>query len=59
MLKFYSKKKIYKENFEKKPSFDGPKTKFLFFLSLNIWDRAKHYTVAQKPLSLTFLSLLA
>ena len=34
-------------------------SKFPFFLSLNIWDRAKHFTVAQKTLSLTFLSLPA
>ena len=53
-------KKIYKKNFREKDLLWWPKnTKFPFFLSLNIWDRAKHYTVAQKPLSLTFLSLLA
>ena len=27
-------------------------SKFPFFLNLNIWDRAKHYTVTQKPPSL-------
>ena len=25
------------------------------FLSLDIWDRANHYTVTQNPLSLTIL----
>ena len=58
-LSFITKKKIYKKKFWEKDPFWWPKnTKFPFFLSLNIWDRAKHYTVAQKTLSLT-ISLLA